>query len=140
MGTRSVFFPNTEHVMGWDVSEKGFQIVLTREVPDMVRKHLAVELDAFLQDMELTRADVGNWILHTGGPAVLEATESALGLHAGELQVSWDCLRKQGNLSSASVLCVLEEVMENRRPAAGTLSVLAAMGPGFCSELVLLRW
>ncbi len=140
LATRSVFFPNTEHVMGWDVSEKGFQIVLTREVPEMVRKHLAVELDAFLADMHLSRAEVGSWILHTGGPAVLEATEASLGLRNGELQVSWDCLRKQGNLSSASVLCVLEEVMEHRRPTPGTLSVLAAMGPGFCSELVLLRW
>lgn len=140
LATRSVFFPNTEHVMGWDVSEKGFQIILTREVPEMVRQHLAVELDAFLADLQLSRAEVGSWILHTGGPAVLEATESSLGLQNGELQVSWDCLRKQGNLSSASVLCVLEEVMEHRRPAPGTLSVLAAMGPGFCSELVLLRW
>jgi alkylresorcinol/alkylpyrone synthase len=94
----------------------------------------------FLADMALSRSDVGNWILHTGGPAVLEATQDSLGLHQGELQASWDCLRKTGNLSSASVLCVLEEVMENRRPAPGTLSVLAAMGPGFCSELVLLRW
>lgn len=140
IATRSVFYPDTEQVMGWDVSEKGFQIVLSREVPEMVRKHLASDLDQLLADEGLTRADIGNWILHTGGPAVLEATEQGLGLHNGELQASWDCLSNTGNLSSSSVLCVLEEVMVNRRPPAGTLSVLAAMGPGFCSELVLLRW
>ena len=58
----------------------------------------------------------------------------------GALSASWDCLRRTGNLSSASVLFVLEEVMMKRRPAPGTYSILAAMGPGFCSELVLLRW
>ena len=126
--------------MGWDVSEKGFSIVLSREVPNVVREHLGADVDAVLAKHGFTRADVGSWVLHTGGPKVLEATQDALGLHDGELQVSWDCLRKTGNLSSASVLCVLEEVMAHRRPPAGTLSVMAAMGPGFCSEVVLLRW
>jgi alkylresorcinol/alkylpyrone synthase len=140
LATRSVFYPDTEEVMGWHVSEKGFRVMLSREVPEMVRKHLAGDVDEFLADNGLERSDIGNWILHTGGPKVLEATEEALGLHAGELQVSWDCLRKTGNLSSASVLVVLEEVMSRRRPSPGTLSILAAMGPGFCSELILLQW
>jgi len=61
-------------------------------------------------------------------------------LNAGQLQASWDCLKRVGNLSSASVLVVLEDVMRHRRPEPGTLGVLAAMGPGFCSELVLLEW
>ena len=69
-----------------------------------------------------------------------EATEAALQLPPGALDTSWECLRRTGNLSSASVLCVLEEFMMNKRPAPGTYSLLAAMGPGFCSELVLLRW
>jgi alkylresorcinol/alkylpyrone synthase len=71
---------------------------------------------------------------------VLDASADALGLHNGQLDASWDCLRKVGNLSSASVLVVLEDVMKNRRPEPGTLGLLAAMGPGFCSELLLLRW
>ena len=78
--------------------------------------------------------------MHTGGPRVLEATQEALGVGPEALQISWDCLRRTGNLSSASVLCVLEEVMQKQRPASGTFSVLAAAGPGFCSELVLLKW
>jgi alkylresorcinol/alkylpyrone synthase len=140
LDTRSVFYPGTEDVMGWDVSEKGFRIVLSRQVPDMVRNHLAGDVDAFLCDHGMSRSDIGSWVLHTGGPKVLEATEEALALHDGELAASWDCLRRTGNLSSASVLVVLEEVMSHRRPAPGTLGLLAAMGPGFCSELVLLRW
>jgi len=140
LATRSVFYPNSEHVMGWDISEKGFRIVLSREVPEVVEQHLASDVDAFLADEGLSRPDIGSWVLHTGGPRVLEATAAALGLKEDALAASWDCLRRTGNLSSASVLVVLEEVMMNRRPAEGTYSILAAMGPGFCSELVLLRW
>ena len=140
LATRSVFYPNTEEMMGWDVSEKGFRIVLSREIPDLVRKNLAHDLDDFLAQRGLTRAGIGNWVLHTGGPKILEATAEALGLQNGELEVSWQCLRRTGNLSSASVLVVLEEVMKNRRPTPGTLGLLAAMGPGFCAEFVLLEW
>lgn len=140
LATRSVFYPDTEHVMGWDISEKGFQIVLSADVPLMAERHLAADVDALLHDSGLSRADIGSWILHTGGPKVLEATARALGVTNGALDVSWDCLRKTGNLSSASVLFVLEEVMLNRRPPPDSHSVLAAMGPGFCSEIVLLKW
>jgi alkylresorcinol/alkylpyrone synthase len=140
LATRSVFYPDSEHVMGWDISEKGFRIVLSREVPEVVHEHLAADVDAFLDDQGLSRSDIGTWVLHTGGPRVLEATAAALDLPEGALAASWDCLRRTGNLSSASVLAVLEEFMMRRRPPAGTYGLLAAMGPGFCSELVLLRW
>lgn len=140
VSTRSVFYPGTEEVMGWDISEKGFQIVLSPEVPEMVYRHLGADVDAFLADAGLTRRDIGSWILHTGGPKILEAMQDVFDLHHGEIDASWDCLRNVGNLSSASVLIVLEDVMERRRPEPGTWGLLAAMGPGFCSELVLLRW
>lgn len=140
LATRSVFYPETEDMMGWAISEKGFRIVLSREVPNLVRQRLGKDVDAFLVEMGYARSDIGSWVLHTGGPKVLEATQAALGLEDGQLDASWHCLRKTGNLSSASVLVVLEEVMKRRRPEPGTLGLLAAMGPGFCSELVLLRW
>jgi alkylresorcinol/alkylpyrone synthase len=140
LATKSVFYPNTEQVMGWDISEKGFSIVLSREVPDVVHQNLASDVDAFLEENGLVRGDIGTWVLHTGGPRILEATAEALELPPDALSASWDCLRRTGNLSSASVLVVLEEVMTNRRPEPGTYSILAAMGPGFCSELVLLKW
>lgn len=126
--------------MGWKVTEKGFRITLSPEVPVLIRENLGHDMDAFLADHGYQRSDVKNWVLHTGGPKVLEATAAALDLHDGQLDASWDCLRRVGNLSSASVLVVLEDVMQNRRPQPGTLGVLAAMGPGFCSELLLLRW
>lgn len=140
VATRSVFYPNTEQMMGWKVSEKGFRIILSPEVPVLIRENLGKDMDAFLADNECTRADIGSWVLHTGGPKVLEATADALDLHNGQLDASWECLKRVGNLSSASVLVVLEDVMRNRRPEPGTMGILAAMGPGFCSELVLLKW
>ncbi|MCU1292255.1 MAG: Chalcone/stilbene synthase family protein [Bryobacterales bacterium] len=140
IATQSTFYPETEHVMGWDISETGFRIVLSREVPEVVTKNLGRDADRFLAEHGLARDDIKSWVIHTGGPKVLDATEAALGLPPGALDVSWQCLRKTGNLSSASVLFVLEEVMRNRRPEPGSWGILAAMGPGFCSELVLLRW
>jgi alkylresorcinol/alkylpyrone synthase len=140
LDTRSTFYPDTEDVMGWDISERGFQIVLSLAVPNVIREHLGLDVDRFLGDNGLSRQDINSWIMHTGGPRVLEATQDALGVGPEALRISWDCLRRTGNLSSASVLCVLEQVMQKERPPAGAFSVLAAAGPGFCSELVLLRW
>jgi alkylresorcinol/alkylpyrone synthase len=140
LATQSVFYPQTEEMMGWQVSEKGFNITLSPEVPTLIRENLGKNMDEFLAEHDLKRGDIGSWVLHTGGPKVLEATAAALDLHDGQLDASWDCLKKVGNLSSASVLVVLEDVMRNRRPEPGTLGILAAMGPGFCSELLLLRW
>jgi alkylresorcinol/alkylpyrone synthase len=140
LATKSVFYPNTEPMMGWNISEKGFRITLSPEVPDLIRKNLAKDVDDFLAEHSVRREEIESWVLHTGGPKVLEAIAEALSLKNGELDASWESLRKVGNLSSASVLVVLEDVMSRKRPAAGTLGILAAMGPGFCSELVLLRW
>jgi alkylresorcinol/alkylpyrone synthase len=140
VATRSIFYPDTEEMMGWDISESGFRIVLSPEVPDLIRRQLGGDVDSFLADLGRDRGEVGSWVLHTGGPKVLQATAESLGLKDGQLAASWDCLRRVGNLSSASVLVVLEDVMNNRRPAPGTFGLLAAMGPGFCSELVALEW
>ena len=140
VASERVFYPDTEDVMGWDISERGFRIVLSPDVPRVVKENLGRDVDAFLAQQGMTRRDVGSWIMHTGGPKVLEATEEALGLPREALEVSWEALRRVGNLSSASVLVVLDEVMKHRRPAPGTRSVLAAMGPGFCAEMLLLEW
>jgi alkylresorcinol/alkylpyrone synthase len=140
VGTRSTFYPDTEDAMGWDISEKGFRIVLSPSVPQIIREHFRTDMDEFLADHGLSRDDITSWIIHTGGPKVLQAVEAALELKPEALEASWTSLAQVGNLSSASVLVVLEEHLKHRRGEAGTYSVLAAMGPGFCSEIVLLRW
>jgi alkylresorcinol/alkylpyrone synthase len=140
LASHQVFYPDTEYVMGWDISEKGFSIVLSPDVPKVVRENLGHDVDSFLATQGLTRSDIGSWIMHTGGPKVLEASAEALGLKKDALEVSWEALRRVGNLSSASVLVVLDEVMKHQRPKPGTRSILAAMGPGFCAEMLLLEW
>lgn len=140
VATRSIFYPDSERVMGWDISEQGFQIVLSAEVPDVVRKFLRRDADAFLAEHGLTRADIGSFVCHPGGPKVLEAMAEALETPAGALDLTWRGLREVGNLSSTSVLLVLEETLGEHRPKPGTWGLMSAMGPGFCSELVLLEW
>jgi alkylresorcinol/alkylpyrone synthase len=140
VASRSVFYPNSERVMGWDISETGFKIVLSADVPVVARDKLRPDVDAFLAEHGLTRDDIASWVCHPGGPKVLEAMQEALALDDGALEVTWRSLREVGNLSSTSVLLVLEETMDAHRPEPGTYGMLLAMGPGFCSELVLLQW
>ena len=138
--SQAVFYPDTHDTMGWEISEKGFRIVLSADVPAVVREHLGKNVDGFLESRGLVRGDIDTWIMHTGGPKVLEANADALGLTREDFALSWDALRRAGNLSSASVLMVLNDVMREHRPEPGTRSLLVAMGPGFCSEMVLLEW
>lgn len=138
--TRSVFYPDSERVMGWDISEEGFRIVLSADVPRVVEEHLAADVDAFLAENGLSRGEVRSWVCHPGGPKVLEAMERSLSLPDGALDLTWRSLREVGNLSSTSVLLVLRETLESHRPPPGSPGLLLALGPGFCSELVLLEW
>jgi alkylresorcinol/alkylpyrone synthase len=140
LATRSVFYPDTEGVMGWDISESGFKIVLSADVPKMVTDHLRGDVDTFLDDQGLKRSDISTWICHPGGPKVLQAMEEGLDLPPDALGVTWRSLREVGNLSSTSVLLILRETLEDHAPPPGSYGMMLAMGPGFCSELVLLRW
>lgn len=140
IGTRSVFYPGTEDVMGWRVRTSGFQVVLSAEVPEMVRKHLRGDIDGFLAEHRLGYDDIAVWVAHPGGPKVLQAMEETFPLPAGALDLAWQSLREVGNLSSASVLLVLKETLARAAPPQGSYGLMTAMGPGFCSELVLLRW
>ncbi|REJ81509.1 MAG: type III polyketide synthase [Acidobacteria bacterium] len=135
----SIFFPDSERVMGWEIDEHGFQVVLSADVPAVVAAHLPHNVDRLLARHGLSRADVATWIAHPGGPKVLEAMQSSLGLPDGALDLTWDSLREVGNLSSTSVLLVLEETLRQRREP-DSWGLLLALGPGFCAELVLLRF
>ena len=139
VATRSRFYPGTGHVMGWQVSEKGFQVMLDPGIPDLVRTHLAGDVDDFLAEHGLTAKDITAWVCHPGGPKVLEAITETLDLPPDALDVTWRSLARNGNLSSASVLHVLRDTLA-RRPEPGTPGLLLALGPGFAAELVLLRW
>lgn len=138
--TRSLFFPNTERVMGWDIVDSGFRIVLSGSVPALARGPFCAQARQFLADRGLAPGDLGHWWGHPGGPAVIDAIEAGLELPGGALDASRRTLARVGNLSSASVLVLVEETLHRGAlPDAGH-GLLYAMGPGFCAELVLLRW
>jgi alkylresorcinol/alkylpyrone synthase len=138
LATRSIFYRDTEHVMGWEVGDAGFRVVLSADVPALA-SGLRPDVDKFLAESGLTLGDIGVFVCHPGGPKVLESIEGALALPPEALARSWRHLAQVGNLSSASVLFVLADALAEQ-PAPGTLGLLMAMGPGFCSELVLLAW
>lgn len=136
----SILYPGTERVMGWEISERGFRLVLSPEIPSLIGAHLRQDVDAFLAPHGLTRADIAEWIIHTGGPKVFAAIEESLELPASALARTRGVLRRAGNLSSASVLVVLKDAMDREPPARGSHGLMIAVGPGFCAELVLLKW
>lgn len=140
VSTRSRFYPDTERVMGWDIGGSGFRIVLDASVADVVETNLGPDVTAFLDDHDLKVDDMTTWVAHPGGPKVLHAMERALGLPPGALDLTWRSLERVGNLSSVSVLHVLADTLAGPPPAAGSFGLMLAMGPGFCSEMVLLQW
>lgn len=139
LDSRSRLYPDSERTMGFDVTGNGLRIVLDAEVPTLVGRFVRGDVDAFLADHGLSRADIGWWVCHPGGPKVIEALEQALEVPRDAVRLTWDSLARVGNLSSVSVLHVLEDTLRERPPEPGSHGVLMAMGPGFCSELVLLK-
>ncbi len=139
LATRSRLYPDSERTMGWDVGSTGLKIVLDSNVPTLVSRYIGDDVRGFLTDHGLTQQDIEWYVAHPGGPKVLEAMQQTLGVPREALQVTWDSLARIGNLSSASVLHVLADTLNDRPPRPGSYGLMLAMGPGFCSELVLLR-
>jgi len=139
LASRGRLYPDSERTMGWDVTSTGLRIVLDAEVPALIGRHVRGDVDGFLADQGLTRADIGWWVCHPGGPKVIEALERALEVPRSAVELTWDSLARIGNLSSASVLHIFEDTLRDRPPAPGSKGILMAMGPGFCLELVLLE-
>ncbi|MFF4489868.1 type III polyketide synthase [Streptomyces sp. NPDC001544] len=140
VATRSHLYPGTEQLLGWDIGARGFRVVIDAGVPGVVRDHLGRHVRAFLAEHGLTADDIGTWVCHPGGPRVLSAVSDTLGLPDEALNGARRSLATVGNMSSVSVLHILQSTWEAHRPEPGTWGLLLALGPGFCSELVLLRW
>ncbi|WP_319428859.1 type III polyketide synthase [Mycobacterium sp. RTGN5] len=137
--SRSHLYPDSLRTMGWDIDASGFRLVLSPDVPKVVERYLADDVTGFLASHDLAVDDIHTWVSHPGGPKVIEAITASLGLPEDALELTWRSLAEVGNLSSASVLHVLRDTIA-KRPPAGAPGLMMAMGPGFCSELVLLRW
>ncbi|MDQ0208464.1 type III polyketide synthase [Alkalicoccobacillus murimartini] len=138
-GSQSTLMPQSEDVMGWDVRDTGLHVIFSRSIPGIVEKWLKPNVEEFLQNQGIELSKVDAFIAHPGGKKVLESYEKALGFSTEKTDVSREVLRKFGNMSSPTVLYVLKEFMKEDHPL-GYQGLVAALGPGFCSELVHLEW
>jgi alkylresorcinol/alkylpyrone synthase len=139
--SHSQFFPDTEHIMGWDVTNSGFKVKLSADIAGLARSAVRPGMEAFLGKHGLTISGIDHWLVHPGGPRVIQALAEGLDLPDEALALSWESLAEAGNISSASVLVILDKAMK-RLPHGkpGEYGVLMAMGPAFSAELVLLQW
>jgi alkylresorcinol/alkylpyrone synthase len=140
IASRSEVYPDSEDTLGWQLGADGFRIVLTAELADVVERRLSGSVTAFLAAHGLTTDDIKSWICHPGGPKVLDAAQKSLKLADGALGISRRSLAEAGNMSSVSVLHILEQVIDTGPPPPGSIGLMIGLGPGVSAELVLLQW
>ncbi len=130
------FWSKTEHIMGWAIKNDGFGVVLSPELPSLMRERLGEALFPFLAREGLSLQDFDGFLLHPGGSKVLETAEDSLGLSRDQIRYSWKVLKEYGNMSSATVLFVLKEALADAGPGR---YLLAAFGPGFSAYFIVLE-
>jgi alkylresorcinol/alkylpyrone synthase len=133
-------FPDSLFAMGFDLRDSGFHILLAKDVPEMIGAKIGGLVEGFLERNGRKREDIKGWILHPGGARLLGNVEAELGLCKCDTQPSWDILGNVGNLSSATILFILQEWLEKRPLQTGEYALAAAFGPGFSAEFLLLQW
>jgi alkylresorcinol/alkylpyrone synthase len=139
IGSHSTTWPDTEDIMGWDLVETGFKVKVSRSIPNLVRQRMSENLLAACGSAEVSLEEIEHFLIHPGGTRVLDACEEALGIEPGGLALPREVLRECGNMSSVTVMFVLERFLRTREYAAGDLGVLSALGPGFSAEHVFFR-
>jgi len=139
VATNSRFFPDSLDVMGWNIIDSGLQVVFAKQIPEIIEKHALSDFTEFLKTNNLQLKDISNFLFHPGGAKVLEAYQHALGMSNGSLSHSAGVLRRYGNMSSVTVLFVLDEFFRNPDRKAEGYGLISALGPGFSSESLLLK-
>jgi alkylresorcinol/alkylpyrone synthase len=134
----SFFYPDTERIMGWDIVSSGFQIVLSGDVPKIVSEYVKPNIVEFLSSQKVTPSDVGFMVSHPGGPKVLDKISEISERSPEEFRHSWASLQEKGNMSSVSVLHVLEKTIADKIDK-NKIGLMLAMGPAFCSEMALIK-
>ncbi|KXH86888.1 type III polyketide synthase [Sporosarcina sp. HYO08] len=139
IATTSKLMPESENVMGWDVKNNGLYVVFSKSIPAIITNWLGPFVHTFLNEHGLSKDDITHFVAHPGGKKILTAYEEALGFNENMTEISREILRENGNMSSPTVLYVLEKFMQSEA-TAGDFGLMAALGPGFCGELLLLKW
>jgi alkylresorcinol/alkylpyrone synthase len=140
LASECFLFPNSLDAMGFDLRDSGFHIILSKDVPELIRERVKDLAEGFLARQGLRREDISAFLLHPGGQRLLSFMQEELGLTRSDTAISWDILRRYGNLSSASVLFILNECLVQREMPSGSYGLLMAFGPGFTAEMLLLQW
>lgn len=139
LDSRSTLYPDSLSVMGWNVVSRGLQVVFDKNIPTIIKENARKEIDSLLADNGLTLDDVTEFLYHPGGPKVLGAYADAYELDADRFNYSRETLREFGNMSSVTVLYVLERYMQQHAPGRGGHAVISSLGPGFASETLLMQ-
>lgn len=137
--TGSKWMPDSENVMGWNIKNNGLHVVFQKSIPSIITSWLGPFIEQFLAEQQLYSEQLNHFIAHPGGKKVLKAYEDTLYLSEQKTDISREILRHHGNMSSPTVLYVLEQFML-RECNINDTGLLVALGPGFCAEAVLLKW
>ncbi len=140
LASECFLFPNSLGAMGFELHDSGFHIVLSKDVPELIRERVKDIVEGFLGRQGLRREDIAAFLLHPGGQRLLSFMQEELGLKRSDTEISWDILRRYGNLSSASVLFILNEWLVQKEMPSGSYGLIMAFGPGFTAEMLLLQW
>jgi len=140
VATESTIWPDSLDVMGWDVTNEGLKVVFSKDIPTLVTNAMRGVVESLLRPQGVRLEQLESFALHPGGMKVLRAYETALGLPPDALSASAQVLRDCGNMSSCTVLFVLERAMRRGAAPAGSFALAGALGPGFSAELALLRF
>jgi alkylresorcinol/alkylpyrone synthase len=139
LGGHSTTWPETEDIMGWDVVETGFKVKISRSIPTLVRQRMSENLAAACASAGLRSDEVKHYVTHPGGARVLDAFEEVLGFEPGGLTLPREVLRDCGNMSSVTVMFVLERFLRDREFEPGDHGLMSALGPGFSAEHLFFR-
>jgi predicted naringenin-chalcone synthase len=133
--TGSCLIPETAQILQWNVEDHGFAMTISSRLPELIEEHLSEWLTAWLAEHKISVSDVHSWAVHPGGPKILEAVASAMGINPDRLQISRDVLYHHGNMSSATVLFILESLLKTE---GSPPCVMLSFGPGLVAEAALL--
>jgi alkylresorcinol/alkylpyrone synthase len=133
-------FYDAEDMMGFDLTDSGLKMVLDIKVPTAIEEHFPAIIHPFLAAQQLTIQDIDHLIFHPGGKKIIQVVEELFGSLGKNIEDTKEVLRLYGNMSSATVLYVLERIMENTSPKKGERGLMLSFGPGFSAQRVLLQW
>jgi alkylresorcinol/alkylpyrone synthase len=139
LASQSTTWPNSLDVMGWNILNEGMQVVFARAIPGIVREHARKNFEEFLSRQNGKLDDIAHFLIHPGGAKVIDAYQEALGIDQNRMRLSEEILRDHGNMSSVTVLYILERFMREQYKSDGSLGIISALGPGFSSEAILFK-